>query len=110
MNVKHNITYFYSEGMPNDNGKDLKYCKETLLTNSKSFDNVSFYTPKILSELGYNNFSTNEQSIAGTIIANWVKKRKYNIPLNYPIIGFQGRDINKIIYFNNYDYLKYLQN
>ena len=265
--VKFNITYFYSEGIPNDNGKDLKYCKELLLINSKCFDNVSFYTPKILSDLGYNNFlkqydvtdiieyystackigllackplilllelekmqlgdillyrdsdfkkyptlshteniisiidnilnivnfdvfisrekedyklrhytkpivlkeignddifnkefpllianfiiirkskisidylnewkdaclidkymdgylydindtefrnfATIDQSIAGTIIANWVKERKYNIPLNYPIIGFEGRDISKIIYFKNYDYLKYLQN
>ena len=56
MNNKHNITYFYSEGIPNDNGKDLKYCRETLTNTSKCFDNISFYTPKILSDLGYNNF------------------------------------------------------
>lgn len=262
--TKYNIVHFYSEGPPNDNGKDLKYCRETLI-NNKSFDNIIFYTPKILKDLGYEqyvkeydvtdinsyyssmckiglsvwkplilllelekmnfgdilvyrdsdfnkyntllyneniistidnilrivnfdffisreaeclklgeytkpivikelgqddkfnkefpllqcnfiiirkskisieflnewkdnclidkyidgylynvfsdqfkNFSTNEQSICGTIIANWVKRRKYNIPINYPIIGFHNRDISKIIYFNNYDYLKYL--
>ena len=54
--VKFNISYFYSEGIPNDNGKDLKYCKEILLINSNCFDKISFYTPKILSDLGYNNF------------------------------------------------------
>jgi hypothetical protein len=54
--VKYNITYFYSEGLPNDEGKDLKYCKETLINKSKMFDNTTFYTPKILIDLGYENF------------------------------------------------------
>jgi len=264
--VKHNIIYFYSEGKPNDNGKNLKYCKEILININKCFDNITFYTPKVLLDLGYGNFvkehdityinqyygtmckiglsawkplilllelqkmeigdilvyrdsdfkkystllnndniiqtidnilsivnfdifisresehlkvgeytkpiviqelanndifvknfpllicnfiiikkskisieflnewkdacqidkyidghlynvfdnqfknfSTNEQSICGTIIAKWVKQRKYNIPINYPLIGFIKRDINKIIYFNDYDYLKYIK-
>ena len=264
--VKFNITYFYSEGIPNDNGKDLKYCKEILLINSKCFDKISFYTPKILSDLGYNNFlkqydvtdiieyystsckiglfawkplilllelekmemgdilvyrdcdfkkydsllvndamietidkilnivkfdffmpreselhvlksytkpivlkelgidhafnkdfpllmcnfiivrkseismeflnewkdaclidkyidghlydihspdfvnfSTNEQSICGTIVANWVKTRKHNIPIQYPLIGFKNRKLNEIIYYENYHYLTHLK-
>ena len=55
----------------------------------------------------FTNFSTNEQSILGVIIAKWVKNRKYNIPKNYPVIGFYHRYINNIVTFNNYDYLKY---
>ena len=55
----------------------------------------------------FTNFSTNEQSILGVIIAKWVKNRKYNIPKKYPIIGFKDRRINNIVTFNNYDYLKY---
>jgi len=56
----------------------------------------------------FKHFSTNEQSILGVIIANWVKNKKYNIPVNFPIIGFPGRNINNITYFNNYEYLNYL--
>jgi hypothetical protein len=55
----------------------------------------------------FTNFSLNEQSILGVIIAKWVKNRKYNIPKKYPIIGFSHRHINNIVTFNNYDYLKY---
>lgn len=263
--VKHNIVHFYSEGLPNDKGKDLKYCKEQLIQTNKCFDNIAFYTPKILKDLGYDNFvkeydvtsinsyyetmckiglsawkplilllelekmemgdiliyrdcdfqkygsllindniirtideivdivkfdfiisresenfqlkqytkpvvlkelgnddafnkefpllicnfiiikktdisieflnewkdaclvdkyidgymydvhspdflnfTTNEQSIAGTIVANWVKTRKHDIPIKYPMIGFENRNINQVMYFNNYDYLKYL--
>lgn len=55
----------------------------------------------------FTNFSTNEQSIMGVIIAKWVKNSKYNIPKKYPFIGFSHRHINNIVTFNNYDYLKY---
>ena len=55
----------------------------------------------------FTNFSTNEQSILGVIIAKWVKNRKYNISKNYPVIGFYNRNIDNIVTFNNYDYLKY---
>jgi len=56
----------------------------------------------------FRNFSTNEQSICCTILANWVKQRKYNIPIKYPLIGFVDREINNIIHFNNYEYLREL--
>ena len=56
----------------------------------------------------FRNFSTNEQSILGTIISNWVKKRKYGIPVNYPVIGFLDKNINNLHYFKNYDYLQLL--
>jgi hypothetical protein len=263
--MKYCITHFYSEGPPNDEAKNLSYCKDHLNTENTIFDNVTFYTPKILKDMGYSiflkeydvtpinnyyatmckiglsawkplilllelekmeegdilvyrdvdflkyntlmnndniievinkcleickfdvfisreseeyklkhytkpivieelgnndnfnkefpllicnfiiirkskisieflnewkdavlndkwidgylydcyddefrNFNTNEQSICGNIIANWVKKRKYEIPLTYPVIGFENRDIGKIIYFNNYAYLDHI--
>ena len=56
----------------------------------------------------FKNFTTNEQSILGVIIAKWVKEKKYNINEKYPLIGFHSRNIYNIIEFNNYDYLKYL--
>ena len=56
----------------------------------------------------FKNFTTNEQSILGVIIAKWVKEKKYNINEKYPLIGFHSRNICNIIEFNNYDYLKYL--
>jgi hypothetical protein len=55
------------------------------------------------------NFTTNEQSILGTIVANWVKNRKHNIPIKYPMIGFENRNINQIMYFDNYHYLTHLK-
>lgn len=52
--------------------------------------------------------STPEQSILGIIIANWVRKRKHNIDIKYPKIGFMHRDIYQMFYYNDYDYLKLL--
>lgn len=46
-----------------------------------------------------------EQSILSIIIANWVRKKKYNIPQKYPKIGFQDRNLNKLFLYNEYDYL-----
>jgi len=46
-----------------------------------------------------------EQSILGVIVANWIRKRIHNIPLNYPVIGFEDRNIQRIIRFQNYAYL-----
>lgn len=62
------------------------YCK-----NNKSF---RWYTP--------------EQSILSVIISNWVRSNKYNIPLNYPRIGFKDRNYHHIIHFKNYKYLESL--
>lgn len=48
---------------------------------------------------------TPEQSILSIIIANWVRYRKYNIPLNYPNIILHNREIDNIIIPKNYKYL-----
>lgn len=54
-------------------------------------------------------WSCPEQSILGVIIANWVRKRKHNIPLKYPLIGFENRNICKKFFYDeetDYEYLK----
>jgi len=53
-------------------------------------------------------WSCSEQSILGVIIANWVRKKKHNISANYPSIGFKNRNINEIVFYNNYEYLSFL--
>lgn len=53
-------------------------------------------------------WSCPEQSILGVIISNWVRRRRHAIPLKYPVIGFEGRNINKPITFNNYKYLNHI--
>jgi hypothetical protein len=53
-------------------------------------------------------FHTIDQCILSVIIANWIRKGKYNIPKKYPFIYFSGRSLQDIGYFHNYDYLKYL--
>mgnify|MGYP001235962192 CR=1 FL=1 len=56
-------------------------------------------------------WSCPEQSILGVIIANWVRKKKHNISKYYPLIGFEGRNINNMFLYNkkrDYDYLKTL--
>jgi len=53
-------------------------------------------------------WSCPEQSILGVIIANWVRKKKHNIPKNYPMIGFKGRNIDNMFFYDtnsDYDYL-----
>jgi hypothetical protein len=52
-------------------------------------------------------FSTSEQCLVDVIIAKWIKKRKNNIPINYPDI-ISNRTITDILKPKNYDYLKYL--
>ena len=52
--------------------------------------------------------SCNAQSLMGTTIANWIRTRKYEIPLKYPQIRFKGRSIYKIRQNKNYGYLKHL--
>ena len=58
----------------------------------------------------YNEFrwSTPEQSILCVIIANWIRKRKHNIPFHYPKITFINRNINQCKIIRDYEYLKYL--
>lgn len=64
---------------------------------------------KLYGEL-YHNFkwSTNEQAILNVIISNWIRKKKHNIPLNYPNITFECKNTNKLKYNINHDYLKFL--
>jgi hypothetical protein len=53
-------------------------------------------------------WSALDQSILSVIIANWVRKGKYNIPKKYPFIALRDKDHHKIIYHSDYEYLKYL--
>ena len=50
----------------------------------------------------YSNFRwfTPEQGILCVIISNWIRKRKFNIPPDYPKIQFKSRDITRKIEFN----------
>ena len=49
-----------------------------------------------------------EQSILNNIIANWIKTRKYDIPIHFPFVYFNGRNINNINNITDYNYLKFL--
>ncbi len=44
--------------------------------------------------------STPEQGILCVIISNWIRKRKYNIPIDYPRIQFKFRNITRKILFS----------
>ena len=48
-----------------------------------------------------------DQSILSVIIANWVRKKVHNIPLEYPGYYYSHKNIVK---WNDYNYLKYLNN
>ena len=49
-----------------------------------------------------------EQSILGVIISNWIRKKKHNISKHYPNITFRNAEINRMIIYKNFQYLKYL--
>ena len=52
-----NFCSFYSEGPPNDEGLNLSDCVPEIEKNAKPhFNKVTFYTPKILHELGYGKY------------------------------------------------------
>jgi hypothetical protein len=51
-----NLVAFYSEGHPNDNGLNLSKNKELVLQQIKHFNNISFYTPKILKNMGMGEY------------------------------------------------------
>ena len=51
-----NLVTFYSEGPPNDNGLDLSINKDKILKQIEHFDNIALYTPKILKDLGLDNY------------------------------------------------------
>ena len=55
--VKYNLVFFFSEGTPNDNGQSLSHNKDKLLEIAKPhFDNISWYTPKKLRDMGYGDY------------------------------------------------------
>jgi hypothetical protein len=41
------------------------------------------------------NWSCPEQSILNVVLANWIRKRKYDIPVNFPQLIFAERDLNR---------------
>ena len=56
-------------------------------------------------------WTTLDQSILSVIIANWIRKGKYNISKEYPFIALKDRDHRQIVYYKdiyNYNYLNYL--
>lgn len=54
---------------------------------------------------------TPEQGILSVIIANWIRKNKYNIPIVYPLISIRaGRNIKKINFRSDFSYLSILNN
>lgn len=58
--VNYNYVFFYSEGLPNDKGLALGDCKDKLIEAAKDHvDNISYYTPKILEDMGYGEYVKN---------------------------------------------------
>ena len=58
--VNYNYVFFYSEGEPNDKGLALGDCKDKLIEAAKDHvDNISYYTPKILEDMGYGEYVKN---------------------------------------------------
>ncbi|MEJ6121844.1 hypothetical protein MT390_08155 [Vibrio sp. 2-Bac 85] len=53
--------------------------------------------------------STSEQAILSVIISNWIRKRKHMIPLQYPFISFQGRNIKKIKFTCDFSHLSLIK-
>ena len=52
-----NLVFFISEGEPYDLGYNLIGCKDEIIKTAKSHvDNISYYTPRILRELGFEYF------------------------------------------------------
>jgi len=55
--VKYNLVFFFSEGEPNDKGLNLSHNKDKLLEIvGEHFDNISWYTPKKLRDMGYDYY------------------------------------------------------
>ena len=53
-------------------------------------------------------WSCPEQSILNVILANWIRKRKYNIPVFFPNLIFIERDFNRPSTNIDMNYLEYL--
>ena len=55
--VKYNLVFFFSEGDPNDKGLNLSHNKDKLFEIAgEHFDNISWYTPKKLKDMGYDYY------------------------------------------------------
>jgi hypothetical protein len=52
--------------------------------------------------------STSEQSILTVIIANWIRKRKHNIPLRYPEVILRDRNFDQPFTRPEFNHLKFL--
>ena len=53
-------------------------------------------------------WSCPEQSILNVVLANWIRKRICNIPINFPQIYFHERDTDKKVTGIDMSYLNYL--
>jgi hypothetical protein len=107
--MKYNICYFYSEGFPNDNGKNLSYCKEQLINND-IFDNTTFYTPNILKSLGYENF-VKEYEVTN-INCYYSSMAKIGLSSWKPLIlllELEKMEMGDIIIYRDCDFKKYNQ-
>jgi len=73
--------------------------------------NESWLNGEVYGDLNpYFKWHTCDQAIMCVIIANWIRKRKHNIPLNFSNILLIDRDINNIKYVTDYAHLKYIGN
>ncbi|PSV25019.1 MULTISPECIES: hypothetical protein [unclassified Photobacterium] len=67
---KTNLVFFYSEGAPNDNALDLCENKQLVLDAAKDHvDNISYYTPKKLRDLGFEGY-VREYDSSGLVSQN----------------------------------------
>ena len=83
----------------------LKFLQEWL----KACENKDWINGQVHGKLDRKfKWHTAEQAILGVIIANWVRKRKYDIPVNYPNLMFSYRNLNKQVIPTNYKYLELL--
>jgi len=57
---KYNYVFFFSEGPPNDKGLPLSDCKDKIIkAGTPHVDNITYYTPKILEDMGYGEYVKN---------------------------------------------------
>ena len=68
--MKMNLVSFYTEGNNNDKGSDLTEAKNIIINSAKdNVDNISFYTPKILRDMGY-HYHVKEYNNLGLVYMN----------------------------------------
>ena len=111
-----NFCSFYTEGPPNDEGKFLSDCVPEINKNAQGhFNKITFYTPKILRELGYGKY-LREYKLT-PLIQIWSPIEKIGLSSFRPAMFLHElskmndgdilfhRDINwkKYSYFTNFD-------